>query len=281
MSKDEIKIQPDDAEEKVGQPSQEATDELPEYTAEELAGKSPQELADLLGNVKKMRAEATQKFMKASDLEKQAEFANAKAKYLEEQNKKMQETIQEIIERRNATQPAGSTTTQPPKYDPYNPEQWARDYESYMNSLRAEDKKQYEKLAGEIESLRNETNVAWRTQKFDAYLDKILPIKGKDVRKQDIITYFGEHPNLVAFIEDGSVDKAVEEEQARIERIKAEALKEDRAKKKEFAQGAQLKPGSPLATQKPDIEKLRSRSPAERDDAIASILHKLRDEGAL
>jgi len=92
--KEDKEIQPENVDEKVGQPVDEtATEDL---TAEQIAGKTPEELAELYGNVKKMRASATEKFQKVADLERQVEALTAEKGYIEdmyEQSKTNQESF--------------------------------------------------------------------------------------------------------------------------------------------------------------------------------------------
>ena len=279
--KDKVKIQPGEAEEKAGQSSLEATDEVKDIPAEEWAKKSDEEKLALINNALKMRGESTRKYMEASEIKKQYELEKARASWLEEQNKQMQDTFQAMLDQRNEIADKGSATTQPPKFDPYNPEKSWEDMQRWIDNQRAEDRKKYDDLAEKMETLATETDVKVNTQRLDSYLDKILPALGPDVRKQDVVTWFNMHKDIVPQIEDGSIDRAIKEEQDRIEKVREETRKEYLEKKDEAAQKAQVKPGSPLSTMTPDIEKLRSRTPAEREDAIAAILHKLRNEGAL
>jgi hypothetical protein len=279
---DEIKIQPGDAEEQVGQSADAATgdEEVQNIPADEWAKKSDEEKLALINNALKMRGESTRKYMEASDIKKQYEYEKARADWLKDQNEQIQNSVQELLARREAElQPKGSGAAQPPPYDPYNPEKWAKDYQAWFDGQRAEDKKNFTES---IENLRNETDIKFKTQQLDSYLDKVLPTLGPDVRKQDIITFFEMNKGkILPLIEDGSVDRAIKEEQARLNNLKSTAIKQQIEDKKKAAQNAQLPPGSPLATQTPDIEQLKKMSPSEREDTIAARVRQLRKEGLI
>jgi len=281
MKDEQIKIQPgDDADDKAGQSQEVATDDkLSDITAEKFAGMSDEEKLALMDNVKKMRAEATQKFQEASEYRKQFENLQAEREYYKTEAQKRQEVLDKYYESLTSQQqPARSEPLrQPPKIDPYaTPEQIAKEYTEYYNSLRAEDQKALEDIKKELESVKEETNTGMRTLRIEKYLEKAIPKVGPDVSQEEIEIWARQHPDA-DWTDRGwmnTLNQAIRERQAIYDQ-KVQAKYEEYLKEKEAAaKKAQETPGAPFAGGTPDFDKFAKMTPAEQEAEIAKYFAK-------
>jgi hypothetical protein len=274
------KIQPaDNADEPAGQPSvPEATGELPDYTAEQIAGMKPEEIQALVGNVKKFRASATQKSQEAAEIRRQAEQARAEANYYKTQSERATSDLQKFYDQMSQIpqQPVQSASSQPPKYDPYNPEKSWEDYQHYHEEALKQRDSVLDELKQDFESLRDETSVGLRTLKIDKYLEKALPELGPDVNQEEIAIWAQQHRDA-DWSDEGwmnTVNQAIRERQAIYNQKMDEKWQKYVAEKEKAQAGAQEVPGSPWAGGAPDYGKFAEMTPAEQDAIVMENIKK-------
>ena len=274
------KIQPaDSADEGAGQTPDGATDELPDYTAEQIAGMKPEEMEALLGNIKKFRASATQKSQEAAEIKRQLEQIQAESKYYKTQAEQRQTDLQKVYEQMSqlSQRPAQSTPSQPPEYDPYNPDKWAKDYQKWHQDQLKSTRDEFGKKFDELKSQAEEANLGYREMRIDKYLESAKPQFGKDVSKEEIELWARQHPD--ADWSDGgwknTINQALRERQA-IWDQKAEAKwQEYLAEKEKAAQEAQEVPGAPWAGGAPDLDKFADATPAEKEAMMKDWFGKI------
>ena len=255
---DNLKIQPaDSADVAGGQGSQEPT-EVKELTAEQIAGMKPQEVAAYMSNAKKFIATATQKSQEAADVRRQNEQLQAESKYWKGQAEQMTDNLQKLLVQ--PQQPGQSTASQPPPFDPYNPEKWAADYQKWNNDQNAELKKS-------VESLRDEFNVGLRTINVERYLEKAIPKLGPQVNADEVLLWFNMHPEVQANTE--TINQAIKERQETIDARAKQRMEEYLAEKEKAAKNSQEAPGAPFAGGAPNFKEFASKTPAEQDAIIA------------
>ena len=281
MADDKLKIQPgDEADVKAGQTQEGATeDKLSDITAEKFAGMSDEEKLAYVDNANKFIASATQKSMEAAEIRKEHEDVKAERDYYKSDAQKKQEALDIYNEMLLSQQQAPARSTalpQPPKYDPYNPEQWARDYQEYYNGLRAEAKKVLDDLKKKVEETDSKYDVGMRTLRIEGYLKEAIPSIGKDVSQEEIEIWARQHPDA-DWTDKGwknTLNQAIRERQ-KIYDEKVEAKYQEYLKAKEkAAETAQETPGAPFAGGTPDLEKFVKMTPAEREAAIAKFFEK-------
>ena len=275
MADDKIKIQPASEADVAAGPTSvpEATEQLPDITDEQFAGMNDSEKLALMGNVKKFRAEATQKSQEAAEIRRQNEQLQAEREYFKTEAQKKQELVDKYSEfLTRGQQPEKSTPSQPPEYDEYNPKQSYTAFQKYHDERLNQSNSQYGELKKEFESLREETNVGLRTMKMEQYLKEAIPTLGKDVDGDEILFWFNIHPEVDRSFDN--INRAIRERQTKIDTKVKIKTEEYLKQKEEDAKNAQEVPGAPYAGSKPDFDKFVNMTPAERDAEVAKSINK-------
>jgi len=273
MADDKLKIQPaNEADGAVGQsPATGATGELPDLTAEQFAGLSDQEKLAYVGNAKQFIKTATQKSQEAAEIRKANEQLQAEREYFKSENQKQKELIDKYNEYllQSQQRPEVSTPSQPPTYDPYNPDKSIDALRSHYDGQLKQRDSTIEELKGDFESLKEETNVGLRTIKMERYLEKAIPQMGPDVSQEEVVLWFNMHPDVEPTAD--SISQAIRERQSLYD-TKVQAKYEDYLKQKEeAAKGAQESPGAPFAGGAPDLGKFTNMTSAEQEAEIAKF----------
>jgi uncharacterized phage infection (PIP) family protein YhgE len=274
MADKKTKIQPADIADttQTGQPPEGAT-EIPEITAEQIAGMKPEEVMAYVGNAKKFIASATQKSQEAADVKRQNEQLQAESKYWKSQAEQMQGNLQKVVEQ--MTQPqqtAQSTPSQPPEYDPYNPDKWAREYQVWHNNQLSQVAGQNAELKKTVDSLRDEFNVGLRTINVERYLEKAIPKLGPQVDADEVLLWFNMHPEVQANTE--TINQAIQERQSIIDQ-RAEARMEQMIAEKESAiPNVQDADGAPWAGGAISPDDFADKTPAEKEAIVGENIRK-------
>ena len=272
---EKVKIQPAAADKQVGQTSDvEAT--VSEVTVEKWAGMTDEQKLAHIRNADELIKSATQKSQETASIKRQNEQLQAESKYYKEQAEKMQDNLQKLYEaqmaqtQRPTTQ---SSPSQPPEYDPYNPDKWARDYQTWhQQQLQSRDTK-YDELQKSVESLKDEFNVGLRTINVERYLEKAIPKLGKDVNADEILLWFQMHPDVQANTD--TINQAITERQAKIDALAEARMQEMLAKKEADAQKVQdVEGGAPWAGGAPNSEEFANMTPAEKEAAVAKFFER-------
>ena len=276
MADKQTKIQPADAADVAAgtTPDTGATDELPDYTVEQFAGLPDEQKLALMGNVKKFRAEATQKSQEAAEIRRQNEQLKAEREYFKSEATKREELLNKYYDSltRSQQQPERSTPSQPPEYDPYNPDKSYAALQKYHDEKLNQHDSKYAELKKEFDSLKEETNVGLRTMKMERYLEKAIPQMGPDVSQEEVVLWFNMHPDVEPNTE--SINQALRERQS-IYDAKVQAKYEEYLKEKEkAAENAQETPGAAFAGGAPDVKKWLEMSEAEREKEMTKFFSR-------
>ena len=280
MPDKKTKIQPVDiADDKVGQPSAEdATGELPDYTVEQIAGMKPEEVAKIVGNAKEFIKSATQKSQEAAEIRKQSEQLRAESKYYKTQAEEATKNLQKFYEQMSQLpqQQTPSAPSQPPEYDPYNPDQWARNYQKWHEEQLKTTRNEFDKKFEELKSEAQQAGTDVRTLRMEKYLDKAIPEFGKDVTIPEIDAWVRQHPNADLSAEGWmeTLNQAIRECQGEINTRNEARWKEYVAEKEKQVEGAQEVPGSAFAGEVPNIDEFVSKTPADKDTEVMKFFER-------
>lgn len=277
MADKKTKIQPaDNADEQVGQPSaEEATGDLPDYTAEQIAGMKPDEVVKKLSDAKAFIKSATQKSQEAAEIRRQSEQLKAESKYwktqAEEATKNMQKFYEQISQ--STQQPAQSTPSQPPDYDPYNPDKWAQQYQKWHEEQLSSTRSEFRKEMDELKKNYEDANLSVRTLRLEKYLEKAIPELGPDVSVEEIHIWAQQHPDA-DFSNMETINQAIRERQTYWDEKAKKIHEKYVAKKEELGKGAQEVPGSELAGEMPNIDEFVEATPAEKDKKVMEYFNR-------
>jgi hypothetical protein len=229
----------------------------------------PDEVVALIGNAKNFIKSATQKSQEVADIKRQTEQLRAESKYYKKQAEEASENLRKFYEQiQQSQQPVQSTSSQPPKYDPYNPDKWADDYQRfYEEQLKTRDSK-YDELSKKIKELEDNTNVGIRTLRMEKYLEKAIPEIGPDVSVEEIQIWAAQHPDA-DYSNMETINQAIRERQSIYDAKIEKKWEEYVAEKGQAQESAQEVPGSPWAGGAPDYEKFAEMTPAEQDALVA------------
>ena len=271
-----IKIQPgDEADGQVGTPPDAgATETLSSVDKTKWAGMNDEQKLAYLDNASKFISSATQKSQEAAEVRRQYEQLKAERDYFKSEKEKGEELITKYSDYLTSQQqPAVPASSQPPKFDPYNPEKSWEELNRYHDERLNQANSKYDELRQDMESLKEETNVGLRTMKMEQYLEKARPaLKCNDVSDEEVYIWHQQHPEVQVSLD--SINQALRERQsvynAKVEAKYAEYLKE----KEQAALGAQEVPGSPLSGEMPDISKFVDMTPTERDEKVAEFFNR-------
>ena len=276
----QTKIQPaDDADPQAGQSQDVATDKtLSDVTPEKFAKMNDAEKLAYMDNASKFIASATQKSQEAAEVKRQNEQLAAESKYYKAQAEKMEANLQKMYEQMiNPPQPqARSTPSQPPEYDPYNPEKWARDYQTWHNEQLSTTRDEFNKKVEELKKEADNANVGVRGLRIEKYVEKALPEIGPDVTQEEIRIWADQHPEADWGPDKwmDTINQAIRERQAFWDKRNEENFKKYIAKKEKDAKGAQETGGSPYAGKEHDADEFVDKTPAERDKIVADGMER-------
>jgi len=277
VEKKQTKIQPADiADEQVGQPSaQEATGDLTDYTAEQIAGMKPDEVAAKLNNANAFIKSATQKSQEAAEIRRQNEETRAQVEYWKSQAEEATKNMQKFYEQMSQTtrQQTQSAPSQPPEFDPYNPDKsfeasqkW---HQEQLQSTRDELRKELDELKNKYE----ETNVGLSTLKMEQYLKKAIPEFGKDVTIEEVDTWAKQHPNA-DYSKMDTLNQAIREVQAGIDDRNKARWEKYVAEKEKAQEGAQETPGSEFVGEMRNVDKFVEANPSEKDAMVMEYFNR-------
>ena len=185
--------------------------------------------------------------------------------------------VEQAIRPQQTQQP--SAQSQPPEYDPYNPDKWAKEYQAWHeNQLKTRDER-YEELSNKFSELDKNLNVHLKQIQVERYLEKAIPQFGKDVDANRILYYFNTHPEVQPSLEN--IEQAIREEQAFIDAKAEERYKEIVAQKEADAKNVQdVEGAAPFAGGGFKPEDFAKKTPAEREEIIAEgVMKSLRAGG--
>lgn len=276
--KEEEKNQPENVEEKAGQTVDEtATEDL---TAEQIAGKTPEELAELYGNVKKMQSSATQKYQEVADLKRQVDTLTAEKSYAEEKLEKSlinQKDFYEKVQTRYQEVPPGKQSeTQPPSFAD-DPEAAYNYLLNDISKTKTESKKNMDELVGKFDDFTEKQSVATTTQQIDTFLEKTLPEIAPDVTKGDVVAWFNDNPGVTPGLKSGTIMRAIQERQIIENDKKAKWEKKYLSDKEAAANQAQEKPGAGLGSLPPG-KTAADMSEAELEKVALDVLTQIGGE---
>jgi hypothetical protein len=273
MAEKKTKIQPvSDADKRDGQPSQEATD-IQDITADKFASMNDADKAKYINDAQAFIRTATQKSQEAAEVKRQNEQLRVDSEYWKKQAEETQGHLRKVVEQMTQPQQTTATPSQPPEYDPYNPDKWAREYQAWHENRLKDVSTQNAELKKSFDSLRDEFNVGLRTINVERYLEKAIPKYGKDVDADEIVVWFQMHPEIQASTE--TINQAITERQAKID-AKAEAkMQELLAQKEADAQKVQdAEGGAPWAGGAPNHEEFVKMTPAQKNEKVAEYMER-------